>query len=35
MHLRKPFLARDEVHAAFVAYAERARRDLNIAVGIM
>ena len=31
-HLRKPFLARDDVHAAFVAYSERAR-DLNVAVG--
>jgi REP element-mobilizing transposase RayT len=32
-HLRKPNLARDEVHAAFVAYSERAQRDHNIAVG--
>src|SRR6516225_567201 len=31
-HLRKPFLACDDVHAAFVAYSERAR-DLNVAVG--
>jgi REP element-mobilizing transposase RayT len=31
-HLRKPFPARGDVHAAFVAYSERAR-DLNIAVG--
>jgi len=31
-HLRKPFLARDDVHAAFVAYSERAG-DLNVAVG--
>jgi REP element-mobilizing transposase RayT len=31
-HLRKPFLARDDVHSAFVAYSERAR-DLNVAVG--
>jgi REP element-mobilizing transposase RayT len=31
--LRKPFLDRDEVHAAFVAYSERAQRDFNIAVG--
>src|SRR5215813_13549896 len=31
-HLRKPFLARGDVHAAFVAYSEHAR-DLNIAVG--
>lgn len=32
-HLRKPYLARDEVHAAFVAYSERAQRDFNIPVG--
>src|SRR5206468_4164814 len=32
-HLRKPYLARDEVHAGFVAYSERAQRDFNIAVG--
>ena len=32
-HLRKPYLARDEVHAAFVAYSERAQHDFNIAVG--
>jgi putative transposase len=32
-YLRKPFLARDEVHAAFVAYSERAQRDFNVAVG--
>jgi len=31
--LRKPYLACDEVHAAFVAYSERAQRDFNIAVG--
>ena len=31
-HLRKPFLARDDVHAAFVAYSRRAP-DLNVAVG--
>jgi putative transposase len=32
-YLRKPFLARDEVHAAFVASSERAQRDFNVAVG--
>jgi putative transposase len=32
-HLRKPYLACDEVHAAFVAYSEHAQRDFNIAVG--
>lgn len=32
-HLRKPYLARDEVHAAFVAYSERAQREFNTAVG--
>ena len=32
-HLRKPYLARDKVHAAFVAYSERAQREFNIAVG--
>ena len=32
-HLRKPFLAREEVHAAFVAYSEHAQRELNVAVG--
>jgi len=32
-HSRNPFPARDEVHAAFVAYCERAHRDFNIAVG--
>jgi putative transposase len=32
-HMRKPYLARDEVHAAFVAYSARAQRDSNIAVG--
>ena len=32
-HLRKPYLALDEVHAAFIAYSERAQRDFNIAVG--
>jgi putative transposase len=32
-HLRKPYLARDEVHPAFVAYSERAQCKFNIAVG--
>ena len=32
-HRRRPFLARDEVHAAFVLFAERAERDFNIGVG--
>jgi putative transposase len=32
-HLRKPYLACDEVQAAFIAYSERARREFNIAVG--
>jgi len=32
-HQRRPFLARDEVHAAFVLFAERAERDFNIGVG--
>jgi putative transposase len=32
-HSRRPYLACDEVHAAFVAYSERAHRDFNIAVG--
>jgi REP element-mobilizing transposase RayT len=32
-HLRKPFLARDEVHAAFVVYSQRAQRELSVAVG--
>ena len=32
-HQRRPFLARDEVHAAFVLFAERAGRDFNIGVG--
>ena len=32
-HLREPYLARDEVHAAFVAYSERAQREFNIGVG--
>ena len=32
-HLRKPYLACDEVHAAFVAYSERAQREFNIVVG--
>jgi len=32
-HLWKPYLAHDEVHAAFVAYAERAQREFNIAIG--
>ena len=32
-HRRRPFLARDEVHAAFVLFAERAGRDFNIGVG--
>ena len=31
-HLPRPFLARDELHTAFVAYAECAR-DLDVAVG--
>ena len=31
-HLRKPYLARDKVHAAFVAYSGRAQREFNIAV---
>src|SRR6266481_2722419 len=29
----KAVLARDEVHAAFVLFAERAERDFNIGVG--
>ena len=32
-HLRKPYLARDEVHAVFFAYTKRAHRDFDIAVG--
>ena len=32
-HLREPYLACDEVHAAFVAYSERAQREFNVAVG--
>jgi len=32
-HRRRPFLARDEVHAAFVLFAERTGRDFNIGVG--
>ncbi len=32
-HQRRPFLARDEAHAAFVLFAERAGRDFNIGVG--
>ena len=32
-HLRKPYLACDEVHSAFGAYSERAQREFNIAVG--
>jgi REP element-mobilizing transposase RayT len=32
-HQRRPFLARDEVHAAFVLFAERAEREFNIGVG--
>jgi REP element-mobilizing transposase RayT len=32
-HLRRRYLAHDEVHAAFVAYSERAQREFNIAVG--
>jgi REP element-mobilizing transposase RayT len=30
---RKPYLACDEVHAAFVAYSDRAQRNFNVAVG--
>jgi hypothetical protein len=32
-HQRRPFLARDEVHAAFICYGKRAERDFNVAVG--
>src|SRR5438445_3919664 len=32
-HLRKPFLAREEVHAAFVVYSEHGQLELNVAVG--
>ena len=32
-HLRKPYLARDEVHAAFFAHSKRAHRDFDTAVG--
>ena len=32
-HQRRPLLARDEVHAAFVLFAKRAERDFNVAVG--
>jgi putative transposase len=30
---RTPFLARDEVHVAFICYGKRAERDFNVAVG--
>ena len=32
-HERRPFLARDEVHTAFICYGKRAERDFNVAVG--
>jgi putative transposase len=32
-HQRRPFLARDEVHLAFICYGKRAERDFNVAVG--
>lgn len=32
-HQRRPFLARDEVHAAFVGFGERAEREFDIGVG--
>ena len=32
-HKRTPWLARDEIHATFVLFAEKAERDLGIAVG--
>ena len=32
-HQRTAFLARDEIHAAFVLFAKRAERDFNVAVG--
>src|SRR5205809_751305 len=32
-HQRKPFLARDELHAAFVLFSKRAERDFNVTVG--
>ncbi len=32
-HNRRPCLACDEVHAAFVLFARRAERDFNVAVG--
>jgi putative transposase len=32
-HCRKSLLACDEIHAAFVLFAERAQRDFNVAVG--
>jgi REP element-mobilizing transposase RayT len=31
--MRKAYLARADVHAAFVAYSQRAQREFNIAVG--
>ena len=32
-HQRKPFLACDEVHAAFAVFAKRAETSFNVAVG--
>jgi REP element-mobilizing transposase RayT len=32
-HERIRFLARDEIHSAFVRFAQRAERDFNVAVG--
>jgi putative transposase len=32
-HRRIRFLARDEIHAAFILFAERAAHDFNVAVG--
>jgi REP-associated tyrosine transposase len=32
-HERRPWLASDSVHAAFIQFAERAARDFNVAVG--
>jgi putative transposase len=32
-HERRRFLAKDEVHAAFVLFAKRAENNFNVAVG--